>query len=540
MTEELNRGGGGGNSGTGGGGEDPNTPTNGIYMWREWVETELKKIYIGKPTTSSTQWPCDSGYHVPTKDERVALVAAMTALWIDTSNWNCMKTYLKIPFAGRCYFSNSPSNKGTLGDYWASNAATGFFSYGWAYTLKFASSYLDVYETNRSTGCSVRPFKNTPVALSIEDIDYFDPYTQLPVIPWYETLYWSNNWIAWIYRDDTNWIITLSSDGETWITIADKNLWATTVYNDWDTLSQANCWNYFQRWNNYWFPRTWGATTSSTQVDASGYWPWNYYSSSTLIIVTDSPYDWSSVKNNNLRWWVYTPINRVTIRPNGTEKQIRPAWWQPGANTLCYYPLNWDLNDYSGNNRNLTWSWVTYTSWGPWQVGVFENWWYAYYTNQSLFNISYPFTYSFYVQADSIPTKNTMAITICNANNIASYDKSAGFALDSCTWYNYYNNWYYYVRWWTPIANTWYHVVYTFDGSKQKLYLNWTLVWENNCSWSYTGFSNASIMLAHQHSSGGDLPFNGKLSNVIIEDRARTAQEVLDYYNQTKSLYGIS
>lgn len=224
-----------------------------------------------------------------------------------------------------------------------------------------------------------------------------------------------------------------------------------------------------------------------------------------------------------------------------------PEPWTPWANTLCYYPLNWNLNDYSGNNRNLTWSWVTYTSWWPWQVGVFENWGYAYYTNQSLFNISYPFTYSFYVQADSIPTgyyswgyaNNTRALTVCSINNIASYDKSAGFALGSCMWYNYYNV-LYYVRWWTPIANTWYYMVYTFDGSKQRLYLNGTLVWENNCWWSFTGFSNASIMLAHQRNSNGDLPFNGKLSNVIVENKVRTDQEIADYFNATKSNYWIS
>lgn len=109
---------------------------------------------------------------------------------------------------------------------------------------------------------------------------------------------------AWIYRNAQLGVISLSSDGSTWLTIADKNLWATTVYNDGDTLSQANCGNYYQWWNNYGFPFTWAVTTSSTQVDASTYWPWNYYSSSTFITRNGSPQNWDSTVNSNLWWWV--------------------------------------------------------------------------------------------------------------------------------------------------------------------------------------------------------------------------------------------
>jgi hypothetical protein len=29
-------------------------------------------------------------------------------------------------------------------------------------------------------------------------------------------------------------------------------------------------------------------------------------------------------------------------------------WWSPGADTIAYYKFDWDLNDSSGNNKNLT------------------------------------------------------------------------------------------------------------------------------------------------------------------------------------------
>jgi len=120
---------------------------------------------------------------------------------------------------------------------------------------------------------------------------------------------WTDNHVgAWIYHNPSQGLISLSRDWVNWTTIADKNLWATQVYNEWDTFSAANVWNWYQRWNNYAFPysiwSTWPSSSSSTQVDASTYGPGNYYSSSTRIdpyVVTQSSYRDSSI-NTDL-WW---------------------------------------------------------------------------------------------------------------------------------------------------------------------------------------------------------------------------------------------
>ena len=116
---------------------------------------------------------------------------------------------------------------------------------------------------------------------------------------------------AWIYHNTDLWLISLSSDGSTRYTIADKNLDATTVWNSWDALSEANCWKYYQRWNNYGFPFTWSVTTSSTQVNASVYWPWNYYSSSTFITYS---WRWDTTDNWNL-WGGVTWTNEAMQWP---------------------------------------------------------------------------------------------------------------------------------------------------------------------------------------------------------------------------------
>lgn len=107
----------------------------------------------------------------------------------------------------------------------------------------------------------------------------------------------------WVYWNQAAGLISISSyTGNNWITIADKNLWATQVYHEWDTYSQANMWYWYQWWNNYSIPydKSW-ITYTEEQRDVSSYWPGNYYSSSTIM----SPYweeDWANPHNNDL-WW---------------------------------------------------------------------------------------------------------------------------------------------------------------------------------------------------------------------------------------------
>ena len=89
-----------------------------------------------------------------------------------------------------------------------------------------------------------------------------------------------------------------------WITLLDRNLWASATWAGIDESMQS-FWYYFQWWNNYGFPSNPSESISSTgtKVDASEYWPNTangYYSSNIFIKWT---YDWSTMHNNNLRWW---------------------------------------------------------------------------------------------------------------------------------------------------------------------------------------------------------------------------------------------
>ena len=307
-------------------------PATKKYVDNNGGKTYIAGTWISIPNNtdySAVKWPCPNWYHIPSREENAAIVDAMTALGINTANWACMKTYLKMPYA---WFRNQSSGAAT-----AQWTGWRYWSYlrlnvNTASVLSFQSNTNGNSNANAAYGMSIRPFKNDAV---------------IPDNTWTTLFDWSSIATgAWIFHNTTDGIISISADGTNWITIADKNLWATVVYNDWDTLSESNAGWYFQHWNNYMFPFTWSVTTSSTKVDATDYWPWNYYSSSTFIAVTG---DWSSVYNSNLWWgdtWVIT-VNNVIYN----------------TGVLSVNGQTWDVTIQTGTD----YSWVTKTI-SSWQL----------------------------------------------------------------------------------------------------------------------------------------------------------------------------
>lgn len=267
------------------------TINNESILWSGNIEIQWWNTYNAWPWIiiwdysdySAMRWPCPEGFHVPSNDEWTMVKTIWTTLWWWNTDWTNLWIALKMPFAGfRWYSSGGITSQGGQWLYWSSTFGTTYYGFGFILASSAISTGSNGY---RGSGYSIRCFKDVPI---------------VPTSSWVK-LYWISieNW--WIFWSSASWLISLSSDWQTRITIQDKNLWATTVWNSWDTLSEANCWKYYQRWNNYGFPRTWNITTSSTQVDASNYGPWNYYLSSTFIT---SGGIWDSSNNPNLRWWV--------------------------------------------------------------------------------------------------------------------------------------------------------------------------------------------------------------------------------------------
>lgn len=239
---------------------------------------------------------------------------------------------------------------------------------------------------------------------------------------------------------------------------------------------------------------------------------------------------------------VQKEIKRITIRPNGTEKQIRPVW-TPWANTIAYYPLTSSstVNDMSWNGYDLTnnW-WVTFGVYWWVDCASFNstarnalvcqnNIWTTLSGNQA-------FTYSCRIYIAGNRSKEANIISI-NANN--NHEDRALTIMTNGT-----------IRWYiasnsasfvyTPVVSTsqrYYLTMTQWDGTL-SIYLNWVFSQSTPCNWtSAWESSNNYFGIAPQYPSNASILWY--VSNVIVEDKARTAQEVSDYYNQTKWKYWL-
>lgn len=213
-----------------------------------------------------------------------------------------------------------------------------------------------------------------------------------------------------------------------------------------------------------------------------------------------------------------------------TLKNFYKQWWQPWANTVLYYKFNNDLTDSSWNSRDLTLFWtVTYwvTSWW-WKYAYFNT--SAYTQNMSIGSIDYwadSYTVSFYWQPKTI-------YGFGNAHAVFDMTVDGGdprwIRVTDSIW-----------AWWNvsynATINTWYHVVAIRTPTKVKLYINWTL--QGTANRSQSGTFNVLFRINAIWNSTS-LTNNNYLGEFIMEKRERTDTEILDYYNQTKSLYWIS
>lgn len=249
-------------------------------------------------------------------------------------------------------------------------------------------------------------------------------------------------------------------------------------------------------------------------------------------------YDLVNNTFNTNQWsWVFTKW------PDISWRELKNAYigeyqegWQPWVNTLCYYPFDTDYSDQSWNGYNLTNRWAT-TIWTKWGVdcAVFikdNNSWL--YTTSIPFNtISTSMTFNFWMYVDQFNTWENNVFWMWTA--------SAGSCI--ILWYlQPINIWH---RWYNDIAtstnstlSTWQNIVVTQDSSWTKIYLDWNQI--GSSSYYATLSGNEFNVWYFNWSSALNRKYIGWMSNLILESKTWTAQEVVDYYNQTKSLYGIS
>ena len=453
----------------------------------------------------ATQWPCPEWFHIPLSSEWQALYNIFTWLGFTSSSASDWINYFKMPYAwSRKYSDSNTTSQNDRWFYWSSTNSGEYKAY---YLFFYASWIFPLYDTYRAAGYSVRPFYN----------EWITPNW------WWQVLY-QGSWSAWIYWHKDLWLITASSNGTAWVTIADKNLWATTVYNSWDELSEENCWGYYQWWNNYMFPWTWTVTTSSTQVDASSYWPGNWYNSSTFI--TAGVNRWDTTDNRNLWWWVDWNVWK--------DVESIKYEWKPGSNTVAYFPLTSDFVDV------VTWNWPTTSSWDipfttkDWVLcascpsGSVERT----YNNRNWSTWNNPLTWHMWCNKNSYSHEWQVAISTWYWTTTRC--KAMGFH-NNQFWTWWWNNDTYHFD--APIWQ-WALYTWTFDWNTTKAYLNWEL--KNSKAMTYSVDSNNYSALFSQVIQSANNPWNSAdwyYRDIVMEDRARTAEEIADYYNKTKWTY---
>jgi hypothetical protein len=308
-----------------------------------------------------TMGPCPAWFHIPLKSEADSLRSKWITLHAWTSNDTVsFATYMKIPKAwylystGTAFYDKDSSSRMRCANQYSSSS--GYF-WGSSNFDSTSNQYI-----NKCCWLTIRPFKDTPVEPDSTWVTLFDGSS-------------TEQW-AWIFWSQELWLISIRATLEYWwITIADKNLWATEVFNRWDTLTEANCWHYYQRWNNHPFSWTTLPTNiSTTRVDASVYGPWNYYNSSTFI--NQSFNSWDDPVNSNLRWWVsqWTTYEEVPtwetilkIKSVPMISSSAPIWVSQWA--YWYDTTNAVLKIYDWTAWQTAWE-VKSVNWSTWVVVI--------------------------------------------------------------------------------------------------------------------------------------------------------------------------
>ena len=193
----------------------------------------------------------------------------------------------------------------------------------------------------------------------------------------------------------------------------------------------------------------------------------------------------------------------------------------------AHYPLITNANDTSGNDRNITTSWATsYGSDGavfpnsnhdglliPFNIDFSQKWTICTYTKITWYNnVQDSRLIDIYNSSNRIDCRVDTASRkyLILKNNSSELYRSS------------------YTLW------EWLCICITVDNWSVKTYTNWTL----NATTTFTGITTY-FRFWQEYNKWADRHLYGNIKEIIIEDKARTAQEVSDYFNGTKSNYGI-
>ena len=216
----------------------------------------------------------------------------------------------------------------------------------------------------------------------------------------------------------------------------------------------------------------------------------------------------------------------------GSQK-VRPTGWTPWADTVLYFPFTEDMNDHSGNSYTVS------CDFGSIVDGYFYNGsatktvnWLVITDMPSGLETSW-FTINFWEKKTAYAS-NTQAVFA--SNSWGSQPHSLDFGNKIRFWIWGWNN--------DPTVpdnwlNVWRMLSYVYGGTTTNdfnLYINWSLI----STATRTGVTIPAWQWRFFSWWGTYYPLMGYASQLIMEKKPRTAQDLADYFDSTKWNYWIS
>lgn len=198
----------------------------------------------------------------------------------------------------------------------------------------------------------------------------------------------------------------------------------------------------------------------------------------------------------------------------------------------------------TANNRDATLiNTPTYNGSSPYNFGFDRNT-FEYATIPNIGNLS-NFTVEAWFKLTTIPVSASPRATsiISNEFNGTVLNFSIG-TNNAPTDYNigigFFNGAWFRTTGFTPLNNTWYHVVGTYNGSVLNLYRNGDLF--SSANHSATPISGGNIRIARRWDDADNVPgnfFPGNISIIRIYNTALSGSQVVQNYNAQKSRFGL-
>jgi hypothetical protein len=220
---------------------------------------------------------------------------------------------------------------------------------------------------------------------------------------------------------------------------------------------------------------------------------------------------------------------------NNQEKQVRPTWWQPWANTVAYFPFK---NDTLDTQWNLT---LTYNQIQQDTVGYKVTGWVR--TSYTWHTVNYVGGWYNIQQLQTTWSWKCVALNCVDNPAMWNYPVHTNNTPLNQKFYVFKNSSFSLATVSAPISNeVWHHVAISYVQSENKTYgyLDWTQYLIYSGKW-YNFWDNSIIFGSWNNNNTDTISWDWicLVSDVIFESQWWTAQDVSDYYNLTKSNYWL-